>query len=298
MAKISKRTRTKANADTRLKDQQEREFEKPLIGWNVKVVLLFSQLLRENSLSFTIPDNLVVDLRAILNDHYLATADVFAGFPVRQEILSPDNIVDMTKRHIQTAILALISVNIETHANSIVNTTNNDMARAITDARAMQEGDFNQTGFLRMFLRSRVSTRSMTETQFAAEGTRRILDDNTRQELGSNLDNWDSLDADGKKETEELADLSPAVSADDIEQDMSVESAGLIASVLQRNLKQWVTMGDGKVRTSHKFTNGQTVPINQVFIVGSGATLMFPGDGSFGAPIKDLANCRCYCAYL
>lgn len=305
MAKINKKTRTKANADTRLKDQQERKLENSIISWHVQVAFLFSELLRQRSIAVEIPGGLRDDLRSILNIHYFDTATAFSGFPVRDEVTEIDDFVDQAKRNIQLSLIALIGDNIDTHTKSIVNTTNRDMQRAINDAREILGQGITHTGFvrtavniLRTFLRARVSTRSMTETQFAAEGTRSILDDNTRQELGSNLERWDDLTDEEREHTEELADLSPAVSADEIDEDMSLDSAALIAITLQQNLKQWLTMGDGKVRTSHKFVNGQIVQITQPFIVGSGAQLMYPGDSSFGAGAADVVNCRCYAAYL
>jgi uncharacterized protein with gpF-like domain len=61
--------------------------------------------------------------------------------------------------------------------------------------------------------------------------------------------------------------------------------------------KKWVTVGDDKVRPAHRVANGQIKPINQPFIV-AGEKLMFPGDTSLGASIKNVANCRCNARYL
>lgn len=54
----------------------------------------------------------------------------------------------------------------------------------------------------------------------------------------------------------------------------------------------WVTMKDESVRTSHRLADGQTVSVNEPFIVG-GYKMMFPLDDSLGAPIKEIINCRC-----
>ena len=54
----------------------------------------------------------------------------------------------------------------------------------------------------------------------------------------------------------------------------------------------WLSQEDERVRPTHALADGQTVPINQPFIVG-GYRLMFPGDDSLGADIKETILCRC-----
>lgn len=54
----------------------------------------------------------------------------------------------------------------------------------------------------------------------------------------------------------------------------------------------WVSMMDERVRISHWNADGQTVPVNEPFIVG-GYKMMFPLDDSLGAPITEIVNCRC-----
>lgn len=60
---------------------------------------------------------------------------------------------------------------------------------------------------------------------------------------------------------------------------------------LQRQLtKTWVAKDDSATRPGHKLADGQTVPINQPFIVNM-EPLMMPGDPS-GSP-SNVINCRC-----
>jgi hypothetical protein len=54
--------------------------------------------------------------------------------------------------------------------------------------------------------------------------------------------------------------------------------------------KRWVTRRDNRVRDTHRAADGQTVPANAYFSVGS-ARLMHPGDRS--GPIEEVVNCRC-----
>lgn len=63
--------------------------------------------------------------------------------------------------------------------------------------------------------------------------------------------------------------------------------------------KRFITARDARVRAggkskaNHRAMDGVTVPIDQPFVMPSGARLMFPGDRSLGAPVSELANCRC-----
>ena len=59
-------------------------------------------------------------------------------------------------------------------------------------------------------------------------------------------------------------------------------------------VKEWVTVGDDKVRPSHRATAGQVVPADEPFDVG-GHSMYGPGDVS--APIEEWANCRCHAVY-
>lgn len=61
--------------------------------------------------------------------------------------------------------------------------------------------------------------------------------------------------------------------------------------------KRWKTRGDAKVRDTHRATNGQTQPGAQPFVLGSGALMMNPGDSSLGAPMSEIARCRCRAIY-
>lgn len=54
--------------------------------------------------------------------------------------------------------------------------------------------------------------------------------------------------------------------------------------------KTWLTRLDGRERDSHAAANGQTVGINQPFIVG-GARMMHPNEA--GAPAEEVIQCRC-----
>lgn len=62
--------------------------------------------------------------------------------------------------------------------------------------------------------------------------------------------------------------------------------------------KYWDDVGDRRVRHTHralalKYGQGKGIPIDEPFISPSGAKLMYPGDISLGAPVQEIAMCRC-----
>lgn len=60
--------------------------------------------------------------------------------------------------------------------------------------------------------------------------------------------------------------------------------------------KKWLTRLDNKVRHSHRVLEGQTIKIEDVFTMPSGAKLSRPGDPT--APLSERLNCRCRLLYL
>lgn len=60
--------------------------------------------------------------------------------------------------------------------------------------------------------------------------------------------------------------------------------------------KTWNTMLDFRVRHTHIELEGKTIPIMERFIVGN-YEMYQPKDGSLGAGMEEIANCRCWCTY-
>ena len=59
-------------------------------------------------------------------------------------------------------------------------------------------------------------------------------------------------------------------------------------------VRGWSTNEDGRQRDTHDAMNGQEVRgLDAPFVSPSGAQFRFPGDSSLGAPLKELAACRC-----
>lgn len=59
-------------------------------------------------------------------------------------------------------------------------------------------------------------------------------------------------------------------------------------------VRGWSTSQDGRQRDTHDAMNGQEVRgLDMPFTSPSGAQFKYPGDRSLGAPLKELAACRC-----
>lgn len=61
-----------------------------------------------------------------------------------------------------------------------------------------------------------------------------------------------------------------------------------------RMTKEWFTMGDARVRDAHADAEGQTVPIDEPFVVDE-EELMYPGDPAGSA--ENVIECRCSMLY-
>ena len=60
--------------------------------------------------------------------------------------------------------------------------------------------------------------------------------------------------------------------------------------------KTWNATIDRKTRKSHVEANGQTVPIDKMFIV-NGYEMATVKDSENGAPLSEISNCRCWVTF-
>jgi hypothetical protein len=86
--------------------------------------------------------------------------------------------------------------------------------------------------------------------------------------------------ADGRARTIALTETGAVYGAG---RDLAMREAGV-------QFKRWLTSGNATVRAAHAEANGQTVPVDEPFVV-DGEQLMFPGD-SAGSP-GNVVNCHC-----
>lgn len=83
-----------------------------------------------------------------------------------------------------------------------------------------------------------------------------------------------------------------ALAASDYESTRQVVATG--AARPKDVTREWDTAGDEKVRHSHAEMDGQVVGLEEAFVSPvSGARMMYPHDGSLGAPANEIIGCRC-----
>lgn len=63
-----------------------------------------------------------------------------------------------------------------------------------------------------------------------------------------------------------------------------------------KTMKRWLTMGDKRVRATHKEVGGTSKPIGEPFYVG-GSLMMFPRDAQYSPPNSLVCGCRCSIEY-
>lgn len=60
-----------------------------------------------------------------------------------------------------------------------------------------------------------------------------------------------------------------------------------------RAVRIWAATQDERTRDTHSEMDGQRVGLDEPFVTPDGYNLLFPGDGSLGAPASEIVNCRC-----
>ena len=62
-------------------------------------------------------------------------------------------------------------------------------------------------------------------------------------------------------------------------------------------LKRWCTELDNRVRPTHAVMEGETIPIDKLFVVGN-SLMEMPHDVTHGADMSEVSNCRCWLEYV
>lgn len=64
-----------------------------------------------------------------------------------------------------------------------------------------------------------------------------------------------------------------------------------------KTMKEWVSMRDAQVRRTHAEVDGEVIPIEDAFLVGT-SLMRFAKDTSLGASQDEIINCRCSVRYF
>lgn len=254
---------TKANNDLDQKLSLERRLKRKLTRYHNSVV---NQMVAEfqsngNQINMALFDE---ELQGILNDHYAEVSSRFRG-TVADELPDDVEITDQEKAAIAAALAAFFFRRAAEMSEKINRTTQSDIGIAFQQA---QEDELarEETGqglkitiavlagaIMRARLKNRVDSIAVTETQMASETTKAT-------------------------EAEILTGIDPAILA--------------ATPVKTSATKEWVTVGDSRVRDEHRAADGQIQRVGDPYNVGF-ELLMRPGDTSLGASLGNVINCRC-----
>ena len=241
---------------------------------------------------------------SLLEDHYRRVQKAFSGAillhnkastfsELRHKAAKPEE----EESNIEELIAAIFLLWREQHApvqaDIIARTTAKDMDDAIDQARQAlrEEGKpidkrsvaATAAAILKRILRGRVDLIAVTETQTAAETTKAIEASTAARVLIPGIP--------------VPRDIVPI-----IEPVAPAPGAGPRLTPVQPVLKKsWLDMRDKRVRATHldagRRYGAAAIPLNEAFIVGS-SRMMYPGDTSLGAPVREIAHCRCCAQYL
>lgn len=294
------------NRIVKIKAGLEVSFKAIFKNWQKQVFQSFVAQDHNRVQSPSIPTDLKANLNILLTQHYHNVAEKFVpdlDFPEVKQAISGtpidgsdpedeeddiDFMIPELLRNIENSLEDQIFNTQPVHFNSIINTT--ELAGTRANSISISEG-IAYGAVLGKLLSSHTTTVSITETDWIAEAT---------MQTSLNLSTPLTAIA-NKKQLKALQTISPNIILREVDLDdlFEEESFGALSEV--RRLwalptKVWITVGDRRVRKSHQLANGQTVPVNQPFIL-PGGLLMFPADSSLGVNFSEIVNCRCTALY-
>ncbi len=188
---------------------------------------------------------------------------------------TPDRVADKeepddSKRDIAEALALLIAGAVATTKTNVLKTLQSDIGTAIDRARQAEEA-------------ARLAAEETTLPAIPAAADRKKIAKLTQSALTARA--VSRSDTIATTTTQALAEGAKQAVRTVLLQspDVDTQAAGI---------KTWTTMGDNLVRDTHIAADAQERPIDQPFDL-AGGQLMFPTDGSLGADVSELANCRC-----
>lgn len=214
------------------------------------------------------------EVEPVLASHYSRVAEPFSR-DARGRLPADVEATDEESGRIDEAIAAHLAILAPARAREIAATNADDARVATSAAEAERERLAAEEGvtlarpefavlagrLLDARLRARTPAIAVTETSVAAEAAKLL-------------------------EVEVLLGGDPS----------ALGGVGAAPSRGTREVKEWVTQGDSKVRAWHAAVDSQRVPASEPFLV-RGQRLMHPGDTSLGATADNVVNCRCQAQY-
>ena len=255
---------------------------------------------------------------SLLEEHYRRVQKAFSGAILKHngvksfvEIFTkaakPTEEESHTKELIWSIFLLWGAEHGPEQAAFIAATTDKDMADAIDQAREALTAEgktvdkrslaATASAILRRILRGRVDLIAVTETQTAAETTK-IIEASVVN--GVKIPGIPYPPGAFPAVTPKPSPFAPIIpSQPGATQEPQVAPETTVKPAQEQSIlkKNWITLRDKRVRSTHREAHGQTRLLNEAFNVGS-SRMMQPGDTSLGAPVREIAHCRCSAMYL
>lgn len=300
------------NQADKLKAFFEKKFKPIFNAWQADAIKSFREQMAQGAPTLLLPEELKQDLAKILTNHYQEVSEAFipgTSFPaVKQDVIEnpvggpaegendneDDPFIGLVLQKIEQDVHDGVAVNLPVHAGSIINTTEQIGNNARSDSFE-EDGEldvFGAAAIMSARMAGRSTTVSVTETEWISQ-----YSENVAIEVTSPL----TMTA-TESQLKDLQSVSPNVrlKTTNIPKLFAVGTAGEI-DLFRRQLtnpqKMWVTMGDKKVRTTHRVMEGVMIGLNHAFQL-AGGLMMYPTDSSLGASLKEIYGCRCHLFYF
>ncbi len=248
-------------------------------------------------------DNYESDMTTILRGHYRKVIDEFGtgirdqfNIPIRKDINSDFNLASTGYINNHSEDQAMIIM--DTQQNVLERNTNKALA-AVAILLA-----FNLSDDQGQFVTAQVNSIKLLPQSIQTSQLQTLINQNPasqetkNREFAKQMRIFSNTSAPGRAgvisttETNDSLNFATTTEAEVIAAPQNRDeaiAAGIAVALLQ---KQWVTVRDNKVRSTHVLADRQRVRIGTPFIVG-GFLLPRPSDSSLGAPARETARCRC-----
>ena len=234
----------------------ERELGKELRTLDRSIVRQFHDDMLRGQV--TRADDFETDLEKVLSNHYQNVADKFGG-KIEDQVNDDVKLSDEEKEELVLVLILFIRRRASTQSKIISATTQKDMRTAAQIVAAETADQVERAAVSAAILSRRLQVREISI---------------------AGLETQAMAEAVKSAEFDVLAKKTPLT----------------MESTKKPLFKEWVTVGDGRVRPAHIEGDSQVVLVNIPFNIG-GQQLRWPGDTSLGATAANVINCRCSAVY-
>jgi hypothetical protein len=261
---VSERERDKASArDVKLKMKHEKALKSALFFGYFAPLAKDLQTTYSNFSAVPNFDTHNQNLGIILDKHYSTVQQDFDS-QIRNSLGDPDN-AEFIEEQIKIELEIARKRDVFSSSQAIADTTHDKMKKIIDETIA----GFVAAGLL------------IKKESIAKQASDKFVTDSQNRLGGIAM-----------TETQGASESAKYTEAKTLDRLNAVFPAAKVDFSKDKTTKTWVAILDSRTRPAHAKADGQTVPINEPYIVMD-QKLMYPKDTSLGATIDNVINCRC-----